>query len=240
MLTSTDFQRLQSKCTPLHLPKFQTLKDKYETTDVQIKIFKFQVDIFKEKKNLQHNIKEIEEEMKLLKKKNDELEQQIIEIANKSSDIHEKLQMPILFGKEDCPQNMKDYDSVPRFYPESPNSSFQLTWNNLIRAAGTNLSQEGYKQVLGCKLFKKSSLYYNLYKQLPLPELVEKLNNRYRLDKTSDVYEREVQNYKKSLDKNLTQTFEELKFLIDNAYKHRNEEEKKAIMNTTIRGHYQS
>ena len=80
MLTSTDFQRLQSKCTPLHLPKFQTLKDKYETTDVQIKILKFQVDIFKEKKNLQHNIIKIEEEMKLLKKKNDELEQEIIEI----------------------------------------------------------------------------------------------------------------------------------------------------------------
>ena len=84
-------------------------------------------------------------------------------------------------------------------------------------------------------MFGESALYYNLYKQLPLPELVEKLNNRYRLDKTSDAYEQEIQKYKKSLDKNLTQTFEELKFLIDNAYKHRNKEEKKAIMNTTIR-----
>ena len=65
--------------------------------------------------------------------------------------------------------------------------NLQMTWNNLITAAGKNLSQEGYKQVLGCKLFGESALYYNLYKQLPLAELVEKLNNQYTLDKTSNI-----------------------------------------------------
>ena len=37
---------------------------------------------------------------------------------------------------------MTDYDSVPKFIPNSPNSRFELTWNDLIRAAGLKLPKD--------------------------------------------------------------------------------------------------
>ena len=71
--------------------------------------------------------------------------------------------MPQKFGTIDnlSDLHMNDYDSVPKFYPGSANSRFDLTWQNLIRAAGSKLSQEGYKQILGCKLFGESANYFN-------------------------------------------------------------------------------
>ena len=130
---------------------------------------------------------------------------------------------------------MTEYDSVPRFYPSSPNSRFELTWQNLCRAAGSKLSQDGYKQILGCKLYGDSALYFNLYKDRPLDQLVTILANRFCSDKSSEQYLQEIENYKRPKCQSLNQTIEELKFLILGAYKNKPREEQSAIMESTVR-----
>ena len=56
--------------------------------------------------------------------------------------------MPTSFGLTNN-TSMSDYDSVPKFLPNKNNSSFEITWYNLVGAAGSNLSEKGFKQILG-------------------------------------------------------------------------------------------
>ena len=110
-----------------------------------------------------------------------------------------------------------------------------MTWHNLVRAAGSRLSQEGYKQILGCKLFGDSASYFNLYKDRPLEQLVTILANRFCSDKSTDQYLQEIEDFQRPTGQSLTKTLECLKFLILSAYQNKPREEQATIMNSTIR-----
>ena len=214
---------LQSITTPLNLPRFKDLRDKYETCLNQIKTFILQVDQLRGKRldqNLQRTITEIKEAINTLKSKEVRLGQDLHMLAYKKSNIHHTLPMPSKYGKIDNPSeegHMRDYDSVPKFVPNNPNSRFQLTWNNLTRAAGAKLSEDGYKQIVGCKLYGESASYFNLYKDRPLEELINILANRFCIDKPADQYIRDIEDYRRPKGQSILQTFAEIKFLINSA-----------------------
>ena len=132
--------------------------------------------------------------------------------------------MPTNFGLKNNP-SMSDYDSVPKFVPNKSNSGFEITWHNLVSAAGSSLSEEGYKQILGCKLFGDSASYYNLYKDRPLKQLVTILANRFCSDKSSDQYIQDIENFKRPDGQSLVQTLECLKYLIMQGYRNKPKEE---------------
>ena len=240
-LNATQLDALQSITTPLNIPRFQELREKYETCLNQIRTFLIQVESMRGKyldRDLQNTINEIKEAVKNLKQKEKDLESELNSLANKKSNIHNKLPMPAKYGTIDNPSqegHMPDYDSVPKFIPNSPNSRFEVTWHNLIRAAGSRLSQEGYKQILGCKLFVDSASYFNLYKDRPLEQLVTILANRFCSDKSTDQYLQEIESFQRPPGQSLTKTLECLKFLILSAYQNKPKEEQATIMNSTIR-----
>ena len=139
-LNTSQLDNLQTITTPLNVPVFKELRDKYEMCLNQIQIFLLQLESFKGKylnPKLQKTISEIKDAVENLKMKEKHLECELNTLANKKSNIHHTLPMPTRYGNIDnlCEEgHMTDYDSVPRFYPSSPNSRFELTWHNLCRA----------------------------------------------------------------------------------------------------------
>ena len=89
-LSTTQLDSLQSTTTPLNIPRFKELRDKYEANMNQIWIFQHQL------KNMVGNPinKEIEEALEDLKRKEETLELELKQLANKTSNIHQKLTMP--------------------------------------------------------------------------------------------------------------------------------------------------
>ena len=225
---------LQMLTTPLNIPKFKETRDKYELNQNQMKIFQYNL------KGQKHSInKEIKEALKDLAQKQNKLENELQTLAKKSNNIHHRLSMPTTFGLMDNPSqegHMTDYDSVPKFIPNSPKfDNFELTWHNLVRAAGNRLSEEGFKQVLGCKLFGDAAEYFNLYKEKPLDQLITILTNRFGSHKPTELYLQEIEDFKRTTGQSLTQTLEHLKFLVIKAYQNKSYEEQASMMNSIIR-----
>ena len=233
-LNATQLDQLQETTTPLNRPRFQDLRHKYEMCLNQITIYLIEIEKMKKTHNLPISIQEIKEAVEQLKKKEETLEQELNILASKHTDLCKQLPMPTNFGLKNNP-SMSDYESVPKFVPNKNNSSFEITWHNLVSAAGSSLSEDGYKQILGCKLFGDSASYYNLYKDRPLKQLVTILANRFCSDKSSDQYIQDIENFKRPDGQSLVQTLECLKYLIMQGYRNKPKEEQQNIMKTTIR-----
>ena len=80
MLNTTQLDSLQSTTTPLNIPRFKELRDKYKANKNQILIFQHQL------KNIEGHpiIKEIEEALKDLKRKEEKLELELKQLAHKT------------------------------------------------------------------------------------------------------------------------------------------------------------
>ena len=79
-LSATELDALQSTTTPLNIPKFKELRDKYEACLNQIRTFLMQVESMRGKyldKDLQNTINEIRDAIKKLKGKEIELESEL-------------------------------------------------------------------------------------------------------------------------------------------------------------------
>ena len=66
-----------------------------------------------------------------------------------------------------------------------------------MHAAGKRLSQEGFKQILGCKLFGEAAEYCNLYKNRSLEQLVTILINRFGTHKSSELFLKEIEDFQR-------------------------------------------
>ena len=93
-LNTTELDWLQSTTTPLKVPRVKELGYKYKENKNQILIFQHQL------KNIKGHpiIKEIEEVLKDLKRKEEKLELELKQLANKTSNMHQKLTMPTKYG----------------------------------------------------------------------------------------------------------------------------------------------
>ena len=98
-LSTTQLDALQSTTTPLNIPRLKELRDKYEANMNKIWIFQHQL-----KNMVGHPInKEIEEALEDLKRKEETLDLELKQLANKTSNIHQKLTMPTKYGTIDNP-----------------------------------------------------------------------------------------------------------------------------------------
>ena len=77
-----------------------------------------------------------------------------------------------------------------------------------MRAAGNRLSGEGFKQVLGCKLFGDAAAYFSLYMDQPLNQLIIILSNHFGSYQPTELYLQEIEEFKRPHGQSLTQTLE--------------------------------
>ena len=156
-------------------------------------------------------IKKIEEALINLKRKEETLKLELEQLANNTSNIHQKLTMPIKYDTIDNPSqegNMADYDSVPKFVP---NSNFELTWHNLVLASEARLSQEGFKQILSYKLFGEAAEYFDLYRNRSIEQLVTILTNRFGTRKSPELFLAEIEDFQRPKGQSLNMALEKLK-----------------------------
>ena len=105
-LNTSQLDNLQTITTPLNVPVFKELREKYETFRNQAIIFKLEVEKMRKpctSTSLKSTIEEVEEALEALKRKGEKLERDLKTLANKQSDIHHKLPMPIAFGTTGAP-----------------------------------------------------------------------------------------------------------------------------------------
>ena len=105
-LSATQLDSLQSTTTPLNIPRFKELRDKYENCLNQIRTFLIQLEGLRGKHldpNIQSTLKEIKEAITSLKQKEKDLESELNDLASKKSNIHHTLPMSQRYGKIDNP-----------------------------------------------------------------------------------------------------------------------------------------
>ena len=222
IITSSEFQEMESNLPHSCRERFEQAKDYYEHTKLNIDHtamrLREKIETNDESPLHLEQTENEREHLIYLRKRQINLEEKINNIAKAGGKNNLNIIIP-KFG-----QNMRDcrqWKSIPNFNPKHEDAMpFDTIWTLIAtRGQREGLSEDAYKDVLESTLKGKALHYYTANSHLPLRKIIETLFNAFVTTKSRQQLRTQINTFNAEKNHNFRQTLERLRLLVREYYK---------------------